>query len=104
TKPQPIDAVNIFGEPIKLQPHGKHYIQPRGYVAPPGTGPAGETCGTCQHADRSKRSSKSWIKCILNRAKWTGGRATDILAGSQACSKWKQSTKEERCRISQKNT
>jgi hypothetical protein len=89
TKPQPIEAVNIFGEPITLQPlHGKSYIEPRGYAGIPGTGPAGETCGTCAHAVREKRSAKSWIKCDKNRANWTGGRATDILAGTAACNKW----------------
>jgi hypothetical protein len=87
-KPAPVKAVNIFGEPIILQAErGKHYVQPRGYADRPGTGPAGEACGTCRHAHRFKQS-KSWIKCELNRGKWSGGRATDILAGSPACSKW----------------
>ena len=66
---------------------GKHYVQPRGYVDQPGSGPEGETCGTCRHCERFKQS-KSWIKCGLNRARWTGGRATDILARSPACRQW----------------
>jgi hypothetical protein len=88
-KLQPLEAVNIFGEPITLTPlRGKHYVQPRGYAGRPGSGPKGESCGTCAHAARFKQS-KCWIKCELNRAKWTGGRATDILAGTAACGKWK---------------
>ncbi len=89
-KPEAIHAVNIFGEPITLHTRGKHYVQPRGYVCPPGSGPEGETCGTCKHANRQSNYSenKSWIKCGLNRTRWTGGRGTDILARSPACRKW----------------
>jgi hypothetical protein len=94
-QPEPIEALNIFGEPIKLQPsHGKHYVQPRGYVCPPGTGPRGETCRTCKNANRMRGGSKRWIKCGLNRARWTGGRATDILARSPACRKWERNADE----------
>jgi hypothetical protein len=68
---------------------GKHYVKPRGYVMPPGTGPIGETCGTCKH-HVAKLMSKTYHKCGLNRGMWTGGRATDILTRSPACSKWTQ--------------
>ncbi|MGH8326882.1 MAG: hypothetical protein ACRET2_08985 [Steroidobacteraceae bacterium] len=70
---------------------GKHYVTPRGYAAPPGTGPAGETCGSCKHCGRM-RQAKRWIKCLLMRARWSHGRATDILARSPACSKWESPT------------
>lgn len=61
--------------------------QPRGYAAPPGTGPEGETCKTCKHIYRY-RSAKTYLKCGLNRSNWTHGPGSDIRAGSPACSKW----------------
>lgn len=61
--------------------------QPRGYAAPPGTGPAGETCKTCAHLFRNEMS-KTYLKCSRNRANWTGGKASDILARAPACRLW----------------
>lgn len=66
---------------------GKHYIEPRGYAAIPGTGPSGETCGSCQHIIR-KRLGNAYRKCALMRSMWTGGAKTDIKAKSPACSRW----------------
>lgn len=59
----------------------------RGYAAPPGTGPVGETCKTCRHLFRN-RQSKTYLKCNLMRAHWTGGFGTDILAKAPACREW----------------
>jgi hypothetical protein len=60
-----------------------------GYAAPPGTGPDGMTCKDCKHkTTMSNTGNKSWIKCELRRATWTGGEGTDILARSPACSKF----------------
>lgn len=64
--------------------------KPRGYAMRPGTGPAGETCGTCRH-HVIHRHAKAYHKCDLARAIWTGGRASDILVRSPACSSWKPS-------------
>ena len=75
------------GEPAK--PRGKHYVEPRGYAAPPGTGPAGETCDTCEHVRRIVMG-KAFHKCALAKEKWTHGRKTDVLARSPACSKWEE--------------
>lgn len=61
----------------------------RGHAAPPGTGPAGETCKTCQHYAHVQHAS-SYRKCGLMRARWTGGPGTDIRAGDPACSKWER--------------
>src|SRR5207344_834274 len=63
------------GETVSHPVRGKHYVQPRGYAHHPGTGPAGETCRSCQHRIQFRR----WNKCDLARGKWTGGRASDIL-------------------------
>lgn len=65
---------------------GNKYTRPRGYVSPPGSGPKGETCGTCKHCVHERR----WKKCELARNMWTGGRATDILARAPACAKWEK--------------
>jgi len=91
---------DLFGEaPIQPPPSGqrgpkggKHYTRPNGYASMPGTGPAGETCGSCKYACRQRNYSgnKYWIKCELRRALWTSGRGSDILAGSPACEKWQQ--------------
>jgi hypothetical protein len=58
-----------------------------GYAAAPGTGPDGETCGSCRHLYR-KHMSKTYLKCFLMRRHWTGGSGTDIKAKSPACKVW----------------
>lgn len=69
-------------------PHGKgkHYVQPKGYAALPGGGPTGETCGSCRFLARFPK----YFKCKLVRDRWTGGRGSDILFRSPACSKWER--------------
>lgn len=57
------------------------------HAAEPGTGPEGETCGTCAHLVR-KHMAKTYLKCGLCRARWTCGGGTDIRARDPACSKW----------------
>lgn len=59
-----------------------------GYAAPPGTGPAGETCKTCANYTHRDNVAGSYRKCWLMRDVWTGGPGTDILARSPACSRW----------------
>lgn len=75
---------DLLGDPIKKPVKG---TIPAGYVRPPGTGPAGETCGTCAHVVRI-RLAKTYLKCGLNRTRWTGGPKTDIRMRSPACDKW----------------
>lgn len=76
--------------PLVLEPsprvRGKHYVEPRGYAAMPGTGPEGKTCRDCAHYARvGTGSGKVFPKCRLARAKWTCGRGSDILARAPAC-------------------
>lgn len=78
----------IGGEVVTAQQRGKNYVQPRGYYYHPGTGPAGETCGSCAYLDHV-RMANSYPKCGLNRARWTGGRGSDVLIKSPACKYWK---------------
>lgn len=86
---------DLFGEPIvekDLPPapgeKGKRRpTKPNGYAALPGTGPAGETCRTCAHLAHCGRRGR-YLKCLLERARWTCGPGTDVRASSPACSKW----------------
>lgn len=65
--------------------------QPRGYAAPPGTGPAGETCKTCKHRVRlGVRSGRVFQKCGLNERNWTHGPGSDIRAKAPACKFWEK--------------
>lgn len=78
----------LGGEIVTVQMRGKHYVQPKGYAAPPGTGPAGETCGSCRHRTGKGTGQKTFPGCALTRACWTSGRGTDILVRAPACRKW----------------
>lgn len=75
------------GRTVDIPKRGKHYVQQRGYAGKPGTGPAGETCGSCKFRTEV-RHARAYPKCELNRAKWTGGKRSDILVRSPACEKW----------------
>ncbi len=83
-----LSFTTIGGETVTVPERGKHYVQPRGYYYSPGTGPAGETCGGCQHKVRRGGVAGRYIKCALNRARWTRGRGSDILANAPACKYW----------------
>lgn len=62
---------------------------PKGYAAPPGTGPEGETCGSCAH-HATVRHASIYHKCGLLRQAWTRGQATDIRVRSPACKLWER--------------
>lgn len=86
------DLIELAAGP-HLTPEQRKKLKPpcstgaRGHVSPPGTGPAGETCGSCKHLARN-RMAKTYLKCGLNQAKWTAGPKSDVRAKDQACSKW----------------
>ncbi len=68
--------------------HAMPKPSPKGlYAARPGTGPEGETCGSCRHLFRNQLA-RTYLKCSLMRALWTGGGGSDIKARAPACSKW----------------
>lgn len=59
--------------PMQLKP-----ASPKGlYAAFPGTGPEGETCGSCKHLYR-KHMGNTYLKCMLTKAKWMGGGGTRL--------------------------
>ena len=62
-------------------------VIPNGYAAPPGTGPEGETCGSCRWLYRN-HLSKTYLKCQKMSPFWTGGPKTDIRAKAPACREW----------------
>ena len=83
------------GQTVNVPPkRGKHYVESRGYHGTPGEGPKGETCKTCKHIYRN-RQAKTYLKCTLAKAKWTGGGASDIRAGSPACQFWESPKHEQ---------
>lgn len=66
----------------------------QGYAAPPGSGPKGETCRSCEHAVKRGGVAGSYHKCNLMARFWTGGAGTDILLRAPACSRWEKEKKE----------
>ena len=59
----------------------------RGHAGIPGNGPDGETCKTCKHLVR-KLMAKTYMKCALTEAKWTGGAGSDVRVRDPACDFW----------------
>lgn len=82
--PMPVD---LFGEdrPPERKRKGP---RPNGYAWKPGTGPKGETCGSCKHHVRRRYTSKTYFKCLLMREHWKASRTSDILVRSPACKFW----------------
>ncbi len=62
----------------------------KGYAHPPGTGPAGESCATCEFIRRIRHNDKTYLKCFQNAHNWTRGPGSDIRARSPACSLWQK--------------
>jgi len=55
-----------------------------------GSGPGGETCGTCRYLRRIVLAS-TYRKCGLMERHWTGGGGTDIKCAWRACTYWGKS-------------
>lgn len=55
---------DLFGKVLPSPPKVSTAGIPKGYAAPPGTGPKGETCGSCAHLYRN-RLAKTYLKCAL---------------------------------------
>ncbi len=83
-------ATDLFGPlPIGAKPQGAKAAKQRGYAAPPGTGPAGETCKSCRHYVL-RQFAGTYRKCGLMRRFWTGGPGSDVRASAPACSRWEK--------------
>ena len=61
-----------------------------GHIDTPGTGPEGETCGSCQHCIRIRYHNKNYHKCGLMEPLWTHGAGTDIKKKDAACKSWEE--------------
>ena len=86
--PKLTGTLMVLPEHVKARP-----VYPGLYAAPVGSGPKGETCGSCKHLFRN-RMARVYLKCALTRAKWTGGGGTDIKARAPACAKWELPPKD----------
>lgn len=88
-----IDLIALAAGPMLTPEQRKKLLKKpcgaRGHIAPPGTGPEGETCGSCKHRHR-KQLAKTYLKCALNSARWTGGGKTDVRAKDHACLCWEK--------------
>jgi len=79
------DMKDLFGAEIVDPPMPSR----GGHAAKPGTGPSGETCGTCRHRVHTEiDSGKKYQKCMKIRANWTHGPGTDIKKKDKACACW----------------
>lgn len=75
---------------------GRAPITRHGWADTPGTGPAGETCGSCTYC-AEYRFRHTYLKCSARPGEhWKGGRETDIRPMEPACSKWSGRIKEVR--------
>lgn len=80
---------NMFGEHVieySFKPG-----EPHGYPEPPGSGPPGETCRTCEHRMKLRAGNKKFYKCDKNRHRWGNSTASDIVLKTPACRLWEQS-------------
>jgi hypothetical protein len=77
---------DLFGREVDDRP--KLRGPDRAHPAPVGSGPAGETCGTCKSYCSVEHHNKRWRKCRLVR--WTHGPGTDIRKRDPACAGWEQ--------------
>jgi hypothetical protein len=84
-----VDLDAMWNAPMRSGGKKRKPTQKRGHAWKPGTGPEGETCGTCRHCVR-KHLAKTYIKCGKNEAAWTGGTATDIRVKDAACKFWEK--------------
>lgn len=77
------DERDLFGDPMTAPTTLHHGAYPH----LPGTGPAGETCRTCNNATlHTIPSGSRFWKCALVKA--TGGPGTDIRLKTPACRAW----------------
>ena len=72
----------------RIRRTGKAPVARDGWADKPGTGPEGETCGSCTWCE-AFHYAKRYYKCAGRAGHhWKGGRTTDIRPLDPACSKW----------------
>jgi hypothetical protein len=78
----------IMQLPLHLIDNPELTTPKRGHFARPGTGPSGETCGTCRHYVSKPYHMRTWRKCGRMEKAWTRGPGSDIRQRDPACSGW----------------
>jgi hypothetical protein len=73
-------------EIITLPPQ-RFPVRKRGHAAMPGSGPQGETCGSCVHAVRTSHRPQKYTCGLRGSAAWMGANS-EIERSDPACSKW----------------
>jgi hypothetical protein len=58
--------------------------------APCGSGPEGETCGTCALLVRLEYRNSRYLKCKKMELVWTHGAGSDVRAKWEACREWQR--------------
>lgn len=85
--------LDMFGAPVPVALTAKQRKElAQGYARRPGSGPVGETCGTCANCYASHYNRKTYYKCEVIRHRWTNGPGTDIRKKSPACDLWQPYT------------
>jgi hypothetical protein len=69
-----------------LQEPVKHPLD-RAHPYPPGSGPPGQSCGTCAKL-RARTFNRTYFKCNVLKKFWSAGRATDVRKKDPACICW----------------
>lgn len=82
---------DLFGaQTSEPKAKGKRSYAARGFAARPGTGPAGETCRSCNHSVQVAAGNRVVWKCGLCRAGWSKSPRTDIRINADACELWEK--------------
>lgn len=91
TRPQ---QLAVFGGAEPAPVNRRALIQPKaaGYAARPGTGPEGETCGSCGRCRFKLVRGRRVYKCGAMAGSWTRTRESDVCKRSPACSQWLSGT------------
>lgn len=63
----------------------------RAHPYPPGSGPPGQTCGTCAKLC-VRRYARNYYKCRVLMKHWSNGFGTDVKLKDQACMSWEPAT------------
>ena len=69
-------------------PTDLRFASKRGYVSPPGTGPAGETCRTCRNARPVDCNSRVWFCDMVPDSR--ADRGAEISLATKSCGRWQR--------------
>jgi hypothetical protein len=68
---------------------GSAYVRrDRAHPYAPGSGPTGQTCGTCAKCIQRREYRRNFYKCRVMQKSWSRGPSTDIRLKDKACLAW----------------